>query len=47
MLAKVLDTCLKEWGITAELVLMIVSDNGANMVKACMWNIALNFETRF
>ena len=34
VVSSVLDNCLGEWGIPAEKVLVIVSDNGANMVKA-------------
>jgi hypothetical protein len=34
MLADVLHTTLTDWGIAADKILMIVSDNGANMVKS-------------
>jgi hypothetical protein len=34
MLATELDTCLTAWGLAADKILTIVSDNGANMVKA-------------
>ena len=33
MLSKALRKCFKRWGITATKVLMIVSDNGSNMIK--------------
>ncbi|KAG2464136.1 uncharacterized protein LOC120537939 [Polypterus senegalus] len=33
-LADAIDTCLHEWDIVKEKVLMIVSDNGSNMTKA-------------
>ncbi len=33
-MAKIITECLKEWGLTKDKVTMIVSDNGANMVKA-------------
>lgn len=34
MLSEVIEQCLSEWGLTASKVMMIVSDNGANMIKA-------------
>lgn len=34
MLAECLSQCLQQWGITETQVLMIITDNGANMVKA-------------
>jgi len=34
VLSSVLDKTLQEWAIPAGKVLMVVSDNGANMVKA-------------
>jgi hypothetical protein len=44
MLATELDTCLTAWGLVADKILMIVTDNGASMVKAIKlvgeWNDA-------
>jgi len=34
MLANSLDKCLTDWGISEQKIMLIVSDNGANMVKA-------------
>lgn len=34
MLANSLDKCLTDWGIPEQKIMLIVSDNGANMVKA-------------
>jgi hypothetical protein len=33
-LAQCIDACLSKWNISPEKVLLVVSDNGANMVKA-------------
>ena len=33
-LAGCLDDCLKKWGISPEKVLLVVTDNGANIIKA-------------
>jgi hypothetical protein len=34
MIAETLATCLTDWGIGADKVQLVVSDNGANMIKA-------------
>jgi len=34
MMAEQLEQCLKTWGLSSEKILMIVSDNGSNMIKA-------------
>ena len=33
-IAHCLDQCLRTWGITSDKVLLVISDNGSNMVKA-------------
>ena len=33
-LAGCLDECLRKWGISSEKVLLVVTDNGTNMIKA-------------
>jgi hypothetical protein len=33
-IAEVLENCMKEWGISPTKVLLVVTDNGSNMVKA-------------
>jgi len=44
MLATALNNCLTEWELRSDKVMMIVSDNGGNMVKAIRlvgeWNHA-------